>query len=182
MNFVPRKAFFVTGLGSHKQRLASFEAALRDAGIAPYNLVYVSSILPPNCQVVEKEEGLAELGFGQIVYCVMAKSETREPSRLIASAIGVAVPQESNRYGYISEHHAFGESAGQAGEYAEDLAATMLATTLGIDFDPDEAWNERRQIYEASGQIIKTTAYSVDAEGPEDGSWITAISAAVFVI
>jgi arginine decarboxylase len=182
MHFVPRKAFFVTGLGVHKHRLASFEAALRDAGIAPFNLVYVSSILPPNCQIVEREEGLADLDFGQIVYCVMAKSETCEPSRLIATAIGLAVPQESNRYGYISEHHAFGESADFAGEYAEDLAATMLATTLGIDFDPDVAWNERKQIYEASGQIIKTTAHSVDAEGPEDGSWITAISAAVFVI
>ena len=182
MNIVPRKAFFVTGLGIHKQKLASFEAALRDAGIAPYNLVYVSSIFPPKCQIVEKEEGLADLEFGQIVYCVMAKAETREPSRLIATAVGLAVPQESNRYGYISEHHAFGETAEQAGEYAEDLAATMLATTLGIDFDPDVAWNERKQIYEASGQIFKTRAHSVAAEGPEDGSWITAISVAVFVV
>ncbi len=178
---VPSKVFFVSGLGIHRHKLASFEAALRSAGIAQFNLVYVSSILPPRCVVVPQEEGLQSLSPGQIVYCVMARSETDEPSRLITAAVGVAVPNESNRYGYISEHHGYGLTADQAGELAEDLAATMLATTLGIEFDPDVAWDERKQIYEASGQIIKTTAHAVAAEGDPKGWWSTAISAAVFV-
>lgn len=181
-NLVPKKIFFVTGQGVHKDKLASFELALRDAGIAAFNLVYVSSIFPPNCEITDVEEGLAELRQGQIVFCVMAKAETNEPSRLITAAVGHAVPQEKNRYGYISEHHSYGESAEFSAEYAEDLAATMLATTLGIEFDPDEAWNERRQIYEASGQIIRTRAYSVAAEGSEDGKWTTVLSTAVFII
>ncbi|HEX73317.1 MAG TPA: arginine decarboxylase, pyruvoyl-dependent [Candidatus Hydrogenedentes bacterium] len=180
-NILPTKVFFVSGLGVHKHKLASFEAALRSAGIASFNLVYVSSILPPRCEVISSEDGLKLLKPGEIVYCVMARSETNEPSRLITAAVGVAVPNDSDRHGYISEHHGYGLTSEAAGEYAEDLAATMLATTLGIEFDPDVAWDERKQIYEASGQIIRTHAYSVAAEGDEYGRWTTAISAAVFI-
>ncbi len=181
-NLIPQKAFFVSGLGTHKHKLASFEDALRKAGIAPYNLVHVSSILPPHCEIVDTSEGLQQFKHGQIVFCVMSRIETNEPRRLIAAAVGLAVPHEKNRYGYISEHHSYGQTAEETSEYAEDLAATMLATTLGIDFDPDEAWNSRKDIYEASGQIIKTQAVSVEAEGHKKGLWTTAFSAVMFVL
>lgn len=181
MEIIPRKAFLVRGLGYHKDKLASFEDALRSAGIAPYNLVYVSSILPPKCEIVTPEEGLKELKPGQIVFCVMSRLETNEPSRLIAAAVGLAVPNGEDRHGYISEHHSYGQTAKEAGEYAEDLAATMLATILGIDFDPDQAWDSRKEMYEASGQIIKTREISVDAEGAEGGIWTTCLAAAVFI-
>ena len=49
---IPEKIFLTKGVGTHKERLASFELALRDAGIASCNLVYVSSIVPPNCAVL----------------------------------------------------------------------------------------------------------------------------------
>ena len=167
---VPSKSFFTKGVGMHKDKLASFELALREAGIEKCNLVYVSSILPPNCKIISKEEGLKLLQPGQITFCVMARNETNEPNRLIASAIGCAVPKEnSTKYGYISEHHAFGEKGDIAGEYAEDLAATMLATTLGIEFDSNKAWEEREQIYKASGHIFKTSNTCQSAEGHKDG-------------
>src|SRR3989344_5078188 len=137
--FVPAKIFFTKGVGVHKDALAAFESALRDAGIEKYNLVYVSSILPPNCKIIPKEEGLKDLKAGQILFVVMARSETNEPNRLIASSIGIAIPKNSENYGYLSEHHSYGETAKKSGEYAEDLAATMLASTLGIEFDPDTA-------------------------------------------
>lgn len=180
-NFVPQKVFFTKGVGVHKDRLASFELALRDAGIERFNLVHVSSIFPPNCKIIPKEEGLKMLREGQIVFCVMARNETNEPNRLIASAIGLAIPKDSNQYGYLSEHHSFGETAKKAGEYAEDLAATMLATTLGIEFDPEKAWEEREQVYKASGQIFKTTNIVQSAEGNKDGLWTTTIAVAVFL-
>ncbi len=179
--FVPSKCFFTKGVGVHKDKLASFELALRQAGIEKYNLVYVSSIFPPNCKLITREEGLAELQPGSIVYVVMARSETSEPKRLTSAAIGHAMPKESNEYGYLSEHHAFGETEEISGEYAEDLAATMLATTLGIEFDPDKAWQEREQIYKASGKIIYTTNICQAAEGDMNGRWTTVIAAAVFV-
>ena len=178
--FVPSKIFFTKGVGVHKDKLASFELALRDAGIEKCNLVTVSSILPPSCKIVSKEEGIKLLKPGQITFCVLARNETNEPNRLIASAIGLAVPKDSNTYGYLSEHHANGEKGDKAGEYAEDLAATMLSTTLGVEFDPNLAWEEREKVYKASGHIFKTMNIDQSAEGNKDGLWTSVIALAVF--
>lgn len=174
--------FFTKGVGYHREYLQSFEMALRDAGIAEYNLVTVSSIFPPNCKRVSREEGKKFLSPGQIVFCVMARNATKEPNRLIAASIGLAQPANSSTYGYLSEHHPFGETEERAGEYAEDLAATMLASTLGLEFDPNAAWDEREQVYKASGQIYKTTNITQSAEGHKDGLWTTVVAAAVFVL
>ncbi|PIZ80741.1 arginine decarboxylase, pyruvoyl-dependent [Candidatus Pacearchaeota archaeon CG_4_10_14_0_2_um_filter_31_10] len=178
---VPTKVFLTKGVGVHKDKLASFELALRDAGIEKCNVVCVSSIFPPNCKVISKEEGIRELKPGEITYCVMAKNESNEPNRLISSSIGLAIPKDNNQYGYLSEHHAFGEKGERAGKYAEDLAATMLATTLGIEFNPDIAWEEREQVYKSSGHIFKTTNITQSAEGNKEGKWTTVIAVAVFL-
>ncbi len=178
---VPTKLFFTKGVGVYKDRLASFEAALRDAGIEKCNLVYVSSILPPHCKIISKEEGVKLLHPGEITFCVMARSETNEPNRLVSSAIGLAVPKDNSNYGYLSEHHSFGETGKKCGEYAEDLAASMLASTLGIEFDSNTAWEEREQVYKASGQIFKTTNFCQSAEGNKGGLWTTVIAAAVLL-
>jgi len=178
---VPGKVFFTKGVGVHKDRLASFELALRKAGIEKCNLVMVSSILPPNAEIISKEEGVKMLKPGQVTFCVMARNETNEPNRLISSAIGLAVPKDRENYGYLSEHHAFGETDEKSGEYAEDLAATMLATTLGIEFDSNNAWQERENVYKASGKIFKTTNITQSAEGNKSGMWTTVIALAVFI-
>ena len=182
MNFIPKKVFFTKGVGVHKEQLSSFELALRDAGIAPYNLVTVSSIFPSNCQKISREEGVKLLNPGSIVFCVLARNATNEPNRLIAASIGTALPQDNSHYGYLSEHHPFGEKADKAGEYAEDLAATMLATTIGIEFNSNAAWDEREQVYKASGKIFKTFNTTQSAEANKDGLWTTVIAAAVFVM
>lgn len=178
---VPKKVFYTKGVGVHKDRLASFEQALRKAGIETCNLVYVSSIFPPGCKIISKEEGMKALSPGQITFCVMARMETDESNRLISAAIGLAVPSDSGSYGYLSEHHTYGETDKKAGEYAEDLAATMLATTLDIEFDVDTAWEEREEVYKASGKIFKTTNIVQSAQGNKDGLWTTVIAAAVFI-
>jgi arginine decarboxylase len=178
----PKKIFFTKGVGAHKDRLSSFEVALRNAGIEKCNLVYVSSIFPPKCKILSRAAGLKLLKPGQITYCVMARNATNEPNRLISAAIGLAVPKDFDNYGYLSEHHAFGEKAIVSGDYAEDLAATMLATTLDIPFDPNQAWDERKQFYRASGHIFKTKNICQSAEGNKDGLWTTVLTSAVFII
>jgi arginine decarboxylase len=179
---IAKKIFFVKGVGVHKDKLASFESALRSAGIENQNLVYVSSIFPPGCKIVPKTKGVECLSPGQITYCVMARNETSEPNRLVSAAIGLALPADSETYGYLSEHHSFGETDEKSGEYAEDLAATMLATTLGIEFESDKAWDERKQVYKTSGKIIKTTNICQSAQGNKFGLWTTVIAAAVFIM
>jgi len=178
---IPTKVFLTKGAGVHKDKLASFELALRDAGIEKCNLVYVSSIFPPKAKIVSKEKGIAELSPGQITFCVMARIETNEPNRLVSASIGLAIPSDNNNYGYLSEHHAFGEKGEMCGEYAEDLAATMLATTLGVEFDSNSAWVEREQVYKSSGYIFKTINDTQSAVGNKDGKWTTVISAAVLL-
>jgi len=179
---IPKKVFLTKGVGVHKDNLASFELALRNAGIEKCNLVNVSSILPPYCKEVSRDKGLGELKPGAITFVVMARNSTNEPSRLVSAAIGVAVPTEKNNYGYLSEHHAFGETAKKSGEYAEDLAASMLASTLGIPFDSDQAWDERKQVYKASEHIFKTKHICQSATGNKDGLWTTVLAAAVFIL
>jgi arginine decarboxylase len=178
---IPKKVFFTKGVGRHKENLQSFEMALRDAGVEKCNLVCVSSIFPPGCKQISKAQGLTELKPGQIAFVVMSRNATNEPNRLIASSVGCAMPADNTHYGYLSEHHSFGEKGEVAGEYAEDLAATMLATTLGVEFDSNLAWQEREQIYKASGNIIKTSHICQSAEGNKEGKWTTAIAAVVFL-
>jgi len=173
--------FFTKGVGRHKDQLTSFEMALRDAGIAEFNLVQVSSIFPPNCKRVSREEGKKSMYPGQVVFCVLARIASCEPNRLLVASIGLAQPADANQYGYLSEHHAYGETAEKAGEYAEDLAATMLATTMGLEFDSNASWDEREQAYKSSGKIIKTTNITQSSEGHKDGLWTTVIAVAVLV-
>jgi arginine decarboxylase len=178
---VPKKIFFTKGVGKHKQELQSFELALRNAGIEKSNIVSVSSIIPPRCKIISRERGISELRPGEITYVVISRNKTNEPNRLIGSAIGIAIPKKENSYGYISEHHSFGETAQKAGDYAEDLAASMLATTLGLDFDLDKAWDERKQEYKMSGRFVRTQSIVQTARGEKNGLWTTTVAAAVFI-
>lgn len=176
---VPRKLFFTKGVGTHKEELRSFELALRDAGIEKCNLVHVSSILPPRCKIISRTQGLKELTPGGITFCVLAKCSTNEPRRLIAASIGCAIPSDRNQYGYLSEHHAYGQTEKEAGDYAEDLAAAMLASTLGIEFDEDKSWDERKEIYRISDKIVRSS--NVTQSSIVKTGWSTVIAAAVFL-
>lgn len=179
--YVPTKIFFTKGVGKNKEYLASFELALRSAGIQMCNLVSVSSIFPVGCKRITREQGVNLLKPGQITHCVMARNATNEPNRLIASSLGVAIPADKQMYGYLSEHHPYGQTEKVAGEYAEDLAATMLATTLGIDFDPEKAWNEREQVYKMSRKIVNSFNITQSAQGDKNGLWTTVIAVAVLL-
>jgi len=178
---VPKRVFFTKGVGKHKNELQSFELALRNAGIEKCNIVNVSSIVPSGCKIITREKGEKELQPGQITYCVMSRNCTNEPNRLVGSAIGVAIPKDEGSYGYISEHHSHGEIAHKAGDYAEDLAASMLASTLGLEFDIDKAWDERKQEYKMSGRFVRTQSIVQTAEGDKNGLWTTVVAAAVFL-
>jgi len=181
IGLVPNRFFLTKGVGAHKEELHSFELALRDAGIEKCNLVQVSSILPPGCKMIPKTHGLKYLKAGAITYCVMSRCSSCEPRRLIASSIGCAIPADKNVYGYISEHHAFGQTEKQAGDYAEDLAAAMLASTLGIDFNADESWDEKKEIFKISGKIVRTRNITQSSILKSKG-YTTVLSAAVFIL
>ena len=179
--YVPRKIFLTKGVGTHPEQLTSFEMSLRSAGIGPYNLVSVSSIYPVGCELIEREEGISEITPGQIVHAVMSRNSTNEPGRMITASIGVAIPKDVNAYGYLSEHHGFGQDEEKSGEYAEDLAAEMLSTVLGVEFDPDLSWDEKRNIWKISDKIVHTSNITQAAKGNKKGHWTTVIAAAILL-
>src|SRR2546423_7652413 len=178
--FVPTKAFLTKGVGRHKEKLTSFEMALRDAHLATYNLVRVSSIFPPQCELLDREEGMSMLRPGQVLFTVVAESSTNEPSRLVAASIGLALPADPTHHRYISEHHSYGQNELVAGEYPEDLAPSMLGTVLGVPFDPEKAWDERREQWLPSAGIVPTLNVTSTAECGEDGRWTTVVAVVAF--
>ncbi len=165
--YVPKKVFLTSGVGIHKDKLTSFELALRDAGISSFNLVKVSSIFPPHAELIEKEEGLKELKDGQIVHCVMSEISTNEPNRLIVASIGLSLPKEPHLHGYLAEYSDFGVDETTAGEKAEEMANYMLQTLF-----------EEKKIESpiAISKSVKKSAY-----GDKDKRWTTAIAAAILV-
>lgn len=181
MMFTARKIFLTKGVGKHKERLTSFELALRSASIASCNLVRVSSIFPPRCKLISRAQGVKFLEPGQVRFVVISENATSEPHRLIAATVGLALPSDKNAYGYLSEHHSFGEPEEVAGEYAEELAAEMLATTLNVDFDPDRSWDEKKEIYRISNKIVRTLNITQSAVGDKRGWWTTVLAAAILI-
>jgi arginine decarboxylase len=173
--------FLTKGVGKHREKLTSFELALRSAGIAFCNLVRVSSIFPPRCKLVPRVEGVQELKAGQVTFCVMSENSTREPHRLIAASVGLALPTDRNTFGYLSEHHSFGQTEEIAGDYAEELAAEMLATTLGVEFSPEGSWDEKKEIYRISNKIVRTMNVTQSAIGDKRGLWTTVLAASILL-
>ena len=178
---VPKNIFLTKGIGVSREKLTSFELALRDAGIASLNLIEVSSILPPNCSFVDKDEGSKSLYPGQIVPVVLARSDSNKVGDLVSSGVGVAVPRDKSDYGYLSEHHCIGMDDLQMEEYVEDLAAEMLATTYGLEFDPDASWDEKRELWSIDNRIVKTKSI-VQTGSVKANHWTTTVAAAVLIL
>ncbi len=177
---VPTKVFLTKGVGRHREKLQSFEMALRQARIASFNLVRVSSIFPPHCKVIPRGEGVRSLQPGQIIHCVLSDNATNEPNRLVSSSIGLSVPSNPESHGYLSEHHSFGQNEKHCGDYAEDLAAEMLATIIGVQFDADKSWNERKGTWTISNEIFRTQNVTQSSVG-KTGLWTTVVAGAIFV-
>lgn len=175
----PKELVLTKGVGRHREKLQSFEMALREAGIAQFNLVRVSSIFPPEGRIVDRKN-LLKMNAGQIVFCVMSDCGTDEAHRLCSASVGIAIPSDKTKHGYLSEHHGYGQNGEDSGDYAEDLAAEMLATTIGVEFDAEKSWNERKGIWTLNKEIVKTMNVTHSAVG-KAGCWTTVIAAAVFV-
>lgn len=180
MLLVPKRVFFTNGVGTHKKELRSFELALRDAGIERCNLVTVSSILPPDCKIISRAKGLLELVPGMITFTVLARCSSNEPHRLLAASVGSAVPSKGF-YGYLSEYHAFGENEKLAGDNAEDMAAAMLASTLGIEFDEDKSWDEQKAVYHIQNKVVRAMNVTQSSVVSPSGHYTTVVAAAVFL-
>ena len=155
----------------------------RQAGIAGTNIVLISSIFPPQAKLIPRKDGSKTNKTRARFYSqFILEHQTNEPNRLISASIGIAQPTDRSKYGYLSEYDTFGKNERESGDYAEDIAAQMLASSLGIPFDIDKSWDEKRQQWTISGQIYKTKNITQSAKGNKDGKWTTVFAAAVLII
>ena len=182
LDLVAKKLFLTKGVGVADDKLTSFEFALRNAGISGTNIVLISSIFPPQAKLVSRKDGLKLIKPGQVLFTIYSRNQTNEPHRLISASVGIAQPKDSSKYGYLSEYESFGKDERKAGDYAEDIAAQMLASSLGIPFDIDKSWDEKRQQWTISGQIYKTKNITQTAKGDKNGKWTTVFAAAVLIL
>ena len=182
LDLVAKKLFLTKGVGVADDKLTSFEFALRNAGIAGTNIVLISSIFPPKAKLVSRKDGLKLIKPGQVLFTIYSRNQTNEPHRLVSASVGIAQPKDNSKYGYLSEYESFGQDERKTGDYAEDIAAQMLASSLGIPFDIDKSWDEKRQQWTISGQIYKTKNITQTARGDKNGKWTTVFAAAVLII
>ncbi len=165
----------------HRDKLESEDLALRNAGVSHLNLRLVSGVYPPGCRrITRPEEGPKSIPAGAEVASLYIQESTNEPNRLVVAALGVAIPADQDQHGIMFVYRAFGETDEKAGEYVEDRAATRLADSLGIEFDPDTAWDEKEQLFKMSGKIVRTFNVTQSAVGNKDGLWTTVFTGAIF--
>jgi arginine decarboxylase len=160
-HLIPRKLFFTGGVGRHPDHLTSFAMALRDAGVEYLNLVTVSSIVPPECQVISKESGIVELDPGEIAFVVLSRNESNNIGELVSASIGCALPGAPGRFGYLAEYHTTGTGRDETLGYACNLAAGMYDTLSGDD-DPE--------------------IMGIAKDAVADQGWTTVVCAAVFLM
>ena len=160
--YVPSEVFLVSGVGRHHARVASFEHALRDAGVEPYNLVPVSSILPPDAEFVEPHKGVKHLSSGQVVHAVLGRDTVTEGTA--KAAVGVA--RSDKGHGYFIERSGVGgtdDSAERDGDTAETLAREMVETS------------------ETAGDVAESFSVESTASAEEGDGYTTVVAAAVLV-
>ena len=123
--FVAKNFFLSSGIGVDKNELGSFDRALCSAGLGDYNLIKVSSIIPPNAV----ESNCINCPQGSAVYVAFAKKMTTTEN-VISSAVAVGLSNNSHDIGVIMEYSCFGNKK-RAVSIAKELAEGAL-TRRGI--------------------------------------------------
>lgn len=122
----------VSGLGSGPTTLSAFDAALNHAGVANYNLIRLSSVIPPNTTITPKDTPATDLPgeWGDKLYVVMAEQRADSPNTEAWAGIGWVQEKESGK-GLFVEHEGLSEKT-----VRDDItqSLTALMATRNVDF------------------------------------------------
>lgn len=129
------KIHLATGIGTGPTSLAAFDAALNDAGIANYNLIRLSSVIPPDTEIVVHDKGPIPVevmpgGWGDRLYVVMAEERVDTPNEEAWAGIGW-VQEKGTGKGLFVEHEGNSEKAVRS-DIQQSLVALMA--TRNVDF------------------------------------------------
>jgi len=100
--------FITSGIGYGKTPLSAFDAALKDAGVHNFNLIYISSIIPSDSSIKVKKFKATRKQYGDRLYVVRAETRSRESGKCIGAALGWY--QLKSGRGIFVEHEEIGET------------------------------------------------------------------------
>lgn len=182
---VPNRVFLTKGVGVGDHPLTSREMALTDAGVEKVNLLKASSIIPPHCPIISREEGREGLIMGQMTFAIMAEATTNEPHKLISAAIGIAKPEDEDEYGFFTEieqEQGFGKTAEKAGEEVRRLAIMNLALSWrDQDFKLEKEWRPDKKLYRIKNKNVHLSDMTESTRGHKDGLHTTVFVGAIFL-
>lgn len=124
-----------SGLGSGPTTLAAFDAALNHTGIANYNILRLSSVIPPGTDLILHKDGpipkeLMPGEWGDRLYVVMAEQREERPNVEAWAGIGWVQEKESKK-GLFVEHEGSSEDKVRS-DITQSLQALMA--TRNVDF------------------------------------------------
>src|SRR4051812_24991069 len=182
MAIVPTKFFFTKGTGIHEKYMRAFEEALRDAGVHTCNFIKTSSVIPPGCKLISREEGVKLLCPGQITFAIIAESITNEPGQIISAGIGMAQPKDKSQHGFLTEvEEAIGRTAEDVEQDVIEMAIENLITQKNPKFDGEKVYRKGKKNYSIEGQDILVDSIVQSAEGAEKNQYTVVVALAVFI-
>ena len=144
----------VWGAGEGPTGLSAFDAALAAAGIHNYNLVPLSSIIPPDATLAETGMHEPSWPVGSLIGTVMASNRSSTPGDTISAGLGWTL---ADRGGVFFEEH------GESVEHVEHQIKRGL--NAAREHRPAWAWEsniETRAIehrVEANGAVVVAALY-----------------------
>jgi arginine decarboxylase len=188
--FVPRRVFFTSGVGRHEQERVATQHAMAAAGVPRVNLVKISSVIAPRCQIISRQQGIRLLRSGSIVFAVIAQGMTKEPHQRVTPAIAWSKPEDENETGFIAEveeQNANGLSEKAAEDRVGEEALILQAAHFGVKVNAERAWagRGRSRSVRLGGKRVRVgslCASIVGAEAEEgEEQYSTAVVLAVFL-
>ena len=120
------------GIGTGPTQLSAFDAALNDAGVANYNIIRLSSIIPPKSKIEVSKQALVDLPgkWGDRLYVVMAEQRAHVSNEEAWAGIGWVQEKETGK-GLFVEHDGSSEKSVR-NDITQSLEALMA--TRNVDF------------------------------------------------
>lgn len=135
------KLYITKGSGTGLTELAAFDSAVLEAGVGNQNLIYLSSVVPPESTIVHEAMPLKDSDFGSRLYCVLSEQRTSEVGREAWAGIGWAQEVNTGK-GVFIEHHGYSKE-----EVEGDIKASLETMKLSR---PEIEWGEIGMTVEGS--------------------------------
>jgi arginine decarboxylase len=159
------KIYLTTGVGFGKTPISAFDSALRDAGVDNFNLLTLSSVVPPGAEVVFEKYVPEGDQWGNKLYCVMAEIRTRESGQFIGAALGWY--QLDDGRGVFVEHMEKGETqeaveANLKEEIHQSLTDMCNSRNIPVEEDRLKMKMSIARVEDSSASVLVVAAYKSD--------------------